>query len=116
MSLKGRKIVSSRSSASSLCGVSGLHGSTVEEKLNHAQVSLRFAHEPSPSIIAKRSAAMSKSPKTLTAVMFGNEGTEKCFPGGNACRPANGKLLVETKSLIGLPACKSWTRSRGLTA
>jgi hypothetical protein len=54
---------------------------------------LRSAYEPSPSIIAKRSAAISKSPKTLTAVIFGNDGTEKCFPGGNAYKRAKGKQL-----------------------
>ena len=89
--------MSSRSSASSLCGVSGLHGSTVEEKLNHGRVTLCSADEPSPSIMAKRSAAIPKSPKILTEVMFGNDGTEKCFPGGNACRCAENKSLVETR-------------------
>ena len=89
--------MSSRSSASSLCGVSGLHGSTVRGKLNHGQLGLRSGYEPSPSIMAKRSAAISKSPKTLTEVMFGSDGTEKCFPGGNACRRAENKLLVETE-------------------
>lgn len=36
-------------------------------------------------MIASLSAAIAKSPSTLTAVTFGSEGTVKCLPGGYAC-------------------------------
>ena len=39
---------------------------------------------PSPSMKAKRSAAMSKSPRAFTAVILGRAGTVKCFPAGKA--------------------------------
>lgn len=49
-------------------------------------------HKPSPSIIAKRSAAISKSPSALTAVMLGKEGTLKCSPGGKASKKIVSKI------------------------
>lgn len=36
-------------------------------------------------MIASLSAAISKSPRAFTAVMFGSAGTLKCSPGGKAC-------------------------------
>lgn len=39
---------------------------------------------PSPSIMANLSALIQKSPRALTAVILGREGTEKCWPGGKA--------------------------------
>lgn len=44
----------------------------------------RKTNIPSPSMIANLSAAIEKSPRTLTAVMFGIKGMAKCFPGGKA--------------------------------
>lgn len=87
-------MVSSRLSASSLCGVYGLHGSTGSSVLGPIG---KFEddgvyHKPSPSIIAKRSAAISKSPSALTAVMLGKEGTLKCSPGGKASIKKSSKI------------------------
>lgn len=93
ISLNGRKMVSSRSGASSLCGVSGLHGSTMinqwqsqsQNEPGASRAGPKYNnHAPSPSIIARRSASIQKSPRALTAVIFGKAGTEKCFPGGKA--------------------------------
>ncbi len=76
-------MVSLRSSAYWLCGVSGFHGSTKSVACK-SEITVSKYDSPSPSIIANRSAAIAKSPSTLTAVMFGKGGTWKCFPGGNA--------------------------------
>ena len=50
---------------------------------------VKVCYAPSPSIIAKRSAATSKSPSALTAVMLGKEGTRKYSPGGKASEKNN---------------------------
>jgi hypothetical protein len=44
-------------------------------------------------MIAKRSAAISKSPSALTAEMLGKEGTLKCSPGGKASK--NSRIHIE---------------------
>ena len=62
-------------------------------------------HKPSPSIIAKRSAAISKSPSALTAVMVGKEGTLKCSPGGKASKKISKKILQTELRLEKIPAC-----------
>ena len=60
-------------------------------------------HKPSPSIIAKRSAAISKSPSALTAVMLGKAGTLKCSPGGKALKKVVARFTKGNNYRI--PAC-----------
>lgn len=108
MTLKGRRKVSSRSLATSLCGVFGLHGSTGESSLaDPPKISRCRYHTPSPSIIAKRSAAISKSPSALTAVMLGKEGTLKYSPGGKASKKKISKVHSQWNQTR-IPACIFW--------
>jgi hypothetical protein len=57
--------------------------------------------------MAKRSAAISKSPNALTAVMLGKEGTLKCSPGGKALKKIVARFTteLELEIIIELPAC-----------
>ena len=79
-------MVSFRSSASSPWGVTGLHGSTKQKDAISEMSEKEKSDEPSPSMIANLSAAMSKSPSSLTTVTFGKLGILKCSPGRKALR------------------------------
>ena len=84
INLNGLRVVSGLGLASSLCGVSGLQGSTTQKHntVRREWIDRKWNERlPSPSMIASLSAAISKSPKALTAVTFGNGGTWKNSPG-----------------------------------
>jgi hypothetical protein len=68
-------------------------------------------------MIAKRSAAISKSPSALTAVMLGKEGTLKCSPGGKASKKKNSSKIhngIKLEIIYRIPACIFLIHIQGL--